>query len=176
MLQVASVCRSSAKIADLESLLVVKISTKIRLHFVEFSRVIQIIHPFLQFLYLWSESLYLFHDFLSTSVQRICQHVILELSSFLPSRVCFGFEFLEELFSFMTISSCSRPCSLDENQHFRGRCFPNPVVEHKLVTEAHKYNCSEIPLCVPVSSVQISLEEASGLYFLQEEMLQHSLG
>ena len=56
LFQVASVCRSSAQIADLESLLVdwerVKMFTRIRPCIVEFSRVIQIIHPFLQFLYL----------------------------------------------------------------------------------------------------------------------------
>ena len=51
MFQVASVCRCPAEIEDLKSLLVdwerVEKSTIIRLYFVEFSRVIQIIHPFL---------------------------------------------------------------------------------------------------------------------------------
>ena len=51
MFQVASVRRSSAQITDLGFLLVdwetVIFSTTIRLYFVAFSRVIQIIHPFL---------------------------------------------------------------------------------------------------------------------------------
>ena len=39
----------------------------------------------------------LFHGFLSTSVQRLRRLVVPELSSFLPSRAYFEFEFLEEL-------------------------------------------------------------------------------
>ena len=42
-------------------------------------------------------------DFLLISVLRIRQLVVLELSSFLPFRACFGFEYLGELFLSWTI-------------------------------------------------------------------------
>ena len=48
------------------------------------------------------------HDIPSIFVQRIRRLVILELSSFLPSRVYFVSEFLEALFPSYNDSACRR--------------------------------------------------------------------
>ena len=53
-----------------------------------------------------------------------------------PSRAYFEFEFLEELFSVMTKSSCSRAL-LFEIQHIHGERLAIPILEHELVAEAH---------------------------------------
>ena len=68
-----------------------------RLYFLEFSRIIQIIHLSLHF---WICKWWLVwtHDFLSNFAQRVRQPVVLELSSFVPSRAYFEFWCLEKRF------------------------------------------------------------------------------
>ena len=78
----------------------------------------------------------MFHDFLSTYVQRIHLLVFLELSSFLTFRAYFGSESLEELFLSRLILLVVE-LVLVEIQHIRDVRSPNPVVEHTLVAKAH---------------------------------------
>ena len=134
--------------------------TFIRLHFVEFSRVIQIIAILVSVKW----ALVSYHDFLSSSAQRIHQLAIIELSSFLPTHECFEWV-TRRAFSFATNSSC-RMMGVLQIQSLRIRL----LLKH-LDTIIERFH-----LCVPASSVQISLEWASDLHFLQEEILQHSLG
>ena len=61
---------------------------------------------------------------------------ILELSSFLPSRVCFVSEFLETLFPSQIILLVDG-LDLVEIQYIRVVRPPIPIIEHKLVPEAH---------------------------------------
>ena len=107
----------------------------------------------------------LFHDFLSTSVQRILQLVSLQLFTFLPSRACFEFEFLEELFFSWPILLVVE-LVLVEIQHNHDGCSPNPVVEHKLVAEVHWYNYWEIhsTLCSCFISTDLAWESKSSLF------------
>ena len=79
------------------------------------------------------------HDFLSIFVQRSRRIVILELSSFLPSREYFVSEFLEALFPSNIILLASVTV-LFEIQHIRVERPVTPIFEHKFVAEAHRYN------------------------------------
>ena len=73
------------------------------------------------------------------SVQRIRRLVILELSSFLQSRVYFVSEFLEALFpSKIILLGCE--IVLFEIQNIRDGRPPITIFEHKLVAEIHRYN------------------------------------
>ena len=80
------------------------------------------------------------HDFLSNFVQRIRRLVVLELSSFLPSRVHSVSEFLGEVFPSWTILPVGETV-LFEIQYIRDGRFPIPVFEHKLIAAAHRYIC-----------------------------------
>ena len=71
------------------------------------------------------------HDFLSIFVQRIRRLVVLELSSFLPSRENSVPESLEALFPSQKI------LLVVEIQKIRDGRPPIPIFEHKLVAEAH---------------------------------------
>ena len=75
-------------------------------------------------------------DFLLIFVMRIRQLVVLQLSSFLPSRVYFVFEYLGELFPSLTILLVDQFVLFDIQ--FCGDALPPiPIFEHKLVAEAH---------------------------------------
>ena len=90
------------------------------------------------------------HDLLSVSALRLRQLVVLELSSFLPFRAYFGFEYLGEPFPSLIILLVDK-LALVEIQRIRVVRPVIPIFEHKLVSEAHQYNCREIPLEVPAS-------------------------
>ena len=76
------------------------------------------------------------HDFLSIFVRRICQLVVLELSSLLPFRACFGFEYLGELF-LSSIILLVDELVLVEIQYIRVERPVVPIFEHTFVAEAH---------------------------------------
>ena len=75
------------------------------------------------------------HGFLLIFEMRLRHLVVPELSSFLLSSAYFGSEHLEELFLSGQILLAVE-LVLVEIQHIRDVRSPNPVVEHKLVTEA----------------------------------------
>ena len=94
-------CRSLARCADLESLLVdwervkfVHCNWTLRLRILQGHSNNS---SYLVFLVLVKLAFVWYHDFLSISVQRILQLVILELSSLLPFRAYYSFESPEKL-------------------------------------------------------------------------------
>ena len=76
------------------------------------------------------------HDFLSIFELRICQIVVLELSSYLPPRVFFVSESLEALFPSLIILVVD-DLVLFEIQFFRDGPPSIPILERELVAEAH---------------------------------------
>ena len=83
-----------------------------------------------------SRAIVLSHDLLSFFVRRKRRLVVLELSSFLPSRAYSVSEFLEALFSSKIILLISETV-LFEIQYIRDGRPPIPIFEHELVAEAH---------------------------------------
>ena len=67
---------------------------------------------------------------------RLRQLVVLELSSFLPLRAYFGFEYLGEPFPSWAILLAAE-LALVEIQYIRVLHPVNPIFEHELVVEAH---------------------------------------
>ena len=90
-----------------------------------------------------SERVNIFHCYLTlllvSSMQRIRQFVILELSSILPSCAYFESECLEE-FVLSYLNLLVLELVLVEIQRIRDRRSPIPVVEYKFVAEAHQFN------------------------------------
>ena len=80
------------------------------------------------------------HDILSIFGKRIRRPVILELSSFLPSRAYFVSEHLEALLPSL-INLLAVALVLVEIQRIRDGRLPIPIFEHKLIAGAHQYNC-----------------------------------
>ena len=75
------------------------------------------------------------HDFLIFSL-KFHQLVLVELFSFLPSRACFGFEYLEEPLPSKIVLFVDE-LVLVETPYFRVERPATPIFEHKFVAEAH---------------------------------------
>ena len=76
------------------------------------------------------------HCFLFIFALRLRQLVVLELTSFLPFRACFGSEYLGEPFSSEIIFLVDE-LVLVEIQHIRVVRLVIPIFDHKLVAEIH---------------------------------------
>ena len=76
------------------------------------------------------------HDFLFIVALRNHRLVVFELSSCLPFRACFGFEYLAEIFPSSIILPVDE-LDLIEIQQIRVVRPAIPIFEHEFVAEAH---------------------------------------
>ena len=144
MCQVASVCRGSAWNENLESLLVDwKLETISHYNSIPHLEILQnhsknssdLAFPATEkWAAEWSR------DFLLSFALRLHPFVVLKLSSFLPFRAHFGFEYFGELFLSPTILLVDE-LVLVETQYIRVERPVSPIFEHKFAAEIHSCKC-----------------------------------